>query len=108
MNERKDWLIYDRRSECYWGPNRGGYFKSLADAGLYTEAEARAAEDFANRYDRAEVARPLSEHMDAIRRLAEAVGLLAGPDGRRAPDQPTKYRMGGWPIVVAPPERREP
>lgn len=73
MSERRDWLIYDKRSECYWGPNRGGYFKSIADAGLYTEKEARAAEDFAKRYDRAEVARPLSEHREAIERLWNAL-----------------------------------
>ena len=69
-----NWLIYDKRSECYWGPNRGGYFKSLASAGLYTEAEARAAEDFAKRYDRAEVAIPLEEHRERIERLHAALG----------------------------------
>ena len=79
--ERRDWLIYDRRSECYWGPNRGGYFKSIADAGLYTEKAAREAEDFAKRYQRHEVARPLWAYREAIERLHAA--LSATPGGVR-------------------------
>lgn len=70
----KDWLIWDARSECWWGPNRGGYYKSLTDAGLYTEKEAKEAEDFARRYpDRKERAVPLSSRTDDIERLYAAL-----------------------------------
>lgn len=75
----RDWLIYDGRSECYWGPNRGGYWKSLASAGLYTEAEAKAAEEFAKRYDRREKAVHISEHGEAIERLHAALTASRGP-----------------------------
>ncbi len=86
MSEPRNWLIYDGRSECYWGPNRGGYFKSIASAGLYTEVEAREAEDFAKRYDRQERAVPLSTFGEAIKRLhaalteREAEDTLLGPE----------------------------
>ncbi len=73
-DEKKDWLIWDARSECWWGPNRGGYFKSLVDAGLYTEVEAKAAEASARRSsERMERARPLSEFTDDIERLYTAL-----------------------------------
>ncbi len=75
----KTWLIYDRRSECFWGPNRGGYFKSLTDAGLYTEQEAKAAQDFAERYDRREVAVPLEKYRGAIKRLHTALDEAQEP-----------------------------
>jgi hypothetical protein len=88
LREPKNWLIYDTRSECYWGPNRGGYFKSIADAGLYTEAEAKDAQRFAETYGRREVARPLEEHREAIERLYAAL-LSAG--GASAVPQPQ-----GW------------
>jgi hypothetical protein len=86
MSEPRTWLIYDTRSECYWGPDRGGYWKSIANAGLYTEAEARDAEDFARRYGRAEVAVPLTNFGAEIKRLAaalseaEAANILLGPE----------------------------
>lgn len=70
----RNWLIYDKYSECFWGPNRGGYWKSITNAGLYTEAEARKAEDFANRYGRGEVAVPLERYRPAIERLTFALG----------------------------------
>lgn len=70
----RDWLIWDGRSECWWGPNRGGYWKSIAHAGLYTEAEAKAAEAFAQRYtERKEKAIHISEHREAIERLHAAL-----------------------------------
>ncbi len=47
--------------------------KSIASAGLYTEAEARDAEDFGKRYDRHEVAVPLSKFGEEIRRLYAAL-----------------------------------
>jgi hypothetical protein len=76
--EKKDWLIYDRKSECFWGPNRGGYWKSIVDAGLYTEAEAKAAQASAERSsERMEVARPLEQYRAGIERLATALGPSA-------------------------------
>lgn len=35
---------------AWWGPGRSGYFTSLERAGRYTEAQARAIEEGANRY----------------------------------------------------------
>ena len=80
QQEPRDWLIYDERSECYWGPDRGGYWKSIAHAGLYTEKEAREAEDFAKRYQRQEVAVPLSKFGVEIKRLADALAERAAID----------------------------
>ncbi len=73
MSGPRNWLIYDGRSECYWGPDRGGYWKSLASAGLYTEAEAKAAEDFAKRYNRLEIAVPLEQFRTQIEALYAAL-----------------------------------
>lgn len=76
--QHRNWLIYDRRSECYWGPNNGGYWKSIVDAGLYTEREAKDAEDFAKRYHRHEVAVPLEQFREKVTRLAEALDIPLG------------------------------
>jgi hypothetical protein len=88
----QNWLIFDERSECYWGPNRRGYFKSIADAGLYTETEAKAAEDFARRFGRHEVARSLSEFRDPILRLSVAL-----EDGFRLCTRCGCATVGTWP-----------
>lgn len=100
--EPRNWLIYDQRSECYWGPNRGGYFKSIASAGLYTEKEAREADDFAKRYGRKEVAVPLSTFGEEIRRLydalteREAEDLLLGPPEATPAPEHTCRRVPGF------------
>ena len=88
----KDWLIWDDKSECWWGPNRGGYWKSIAFAGLYTEAEAKAAEDFAQRYDRKERAVHISVHREAIERLHAALQGVAAPPALPAPQLIYKLR----------------
>jgi hypothetical protein len=77
--EEKSWLIFDERSECFWGPNRGGYWKGLTHAGLYTEQEAREAENFAKRYGRNEVAVPLERYRAEIERLADALATRPRP-----------------------------
>lgn len=74
----KNWLIYDRKSECYWGPDRGGYWKSIASAGLYTEAEAKEMQACAERSsERMEIAVPLEQHREAVTRLATALGITS-------------------------------
>lgn len=44
QDEKRDWLIWEGRSECWWGRDSGGYWKSLEYAGLYTEKEAKEIE----------------------------------------------------------------
>lgn len=86
-NGVRNWLIWEGKSECWWGPNKGGYWKSLEHAGLYTEAEAKAQQAASERTkgDRKDVAVPLSSKREAIERLYAA--LHAGddpPDGEQS------------------------
>jgi hypothetical protein len=74
--ERRDWLIFNGTSECWWGPNRCGYWKSALDAGLYTEKEAKEQEAAAVRsQDRRDKAVHISELREGIERLAAALAL---------------------------------
>ena len=78
---KKNWLIYDRRSECFWGPNCCGYWKSIANAGLYTEQEAKAMQASAERSsERMEIAVPLEKYREAIERLAAALDIIVVAD----------------------------
>jgi hypothetical protein len=96
----RNWLIYDNRSECYWGPNRGGYFKSLASAGLYTEREAREAEDFAKRYGRKEIAVPLEQFRSQVVQLADALNILkaAHRAGYQAALREVRKELAGYDV----------
>ena len=90
--EKRDWLIWDGRSECWWGPNGGGYWKSIEHAGLYTEAEAKSAETSARRSsERKERAVHISEHREGIERLAAA--LAASPSPVSAPSHKEQEEM---------------
>ena len=57
----------------YWRPNSAGYARDLADAGIYTEAEARKAQGQSDRPR--DIARKLSDVLRG-RGLAGSVGEL--------------------------------
>lgn len=48
--ESDPWVIWSFEHEGWWRPGGWGYTPQLAEAGHYTEGEARAIEADANRY----------------------------------------------------------
>ena len=64
----KIWLILEARTGVWWRKNKAGYTGNLADAGLYTEEEAKkiACNPDPNRMDKAI---PLEDYREGIERL---------------------------------------
>lgn len=69
MTDADAWVVWSFEHDAWWGPARWGYVRELAQAGRYSEAEAREIEARANRY----VATP---HEKALS-LADARRLVA-------------------------------
>lgn len=40
VDSRRQWLIYSREHNAWWGPHYAGYFMDIESAGRYTKAEA--------------------------------------------------------------------
>ena len=38
------WVVWSHKHHAWWAPNRAGYVRSLAYAGVYSEEEAREIE----------------------------------------------------------------
>jgi hypothetical protein len=53
-------VVWSFEHDAWWGPGRIGYTRDLAAAGRYSEAEARAIAEDANRYRQTEYERALS------------------------------------------------
>lgn len=71
------WVVWSYEHDAWWAPNQCGYATSLLQAGLYTEAEAKAIEEGANRGGvRNEEARPLKDAIEAERTLKNGPRVL--------------------------------
>jgi len=55
------WVIWSFEHDAWWGPHGWGYVSSLAQAGRYTEAQAREIEARANIVHRHECALSLAD-----------------------------------------------
>lgn len=70
------WVIWSFEHGAWWAPAECGYVEALDDAGIYTEARARAIEADANIVTINELALPLDEArarvFDAVRRAFKA------------------------------------
>lgn len=74
--ERKDWMIWNGRWSTWWRENKCGYTRDIAEAGLYTKAEA----DRLCRPEESERPVHVTEHAEYLRRslqrIEEKVRLL--------------------------------
>ena len=67
MTADRRWAIWSFEHRAWWRPGRMGYCLELAEAGRYTEDEARAIVRDANRY--ATTAQEIALHLDDETRL---------------------------------------
>lgn len=85
------WVIWSFEHDAWWAPGRCGYVLELAQAGRYTEAEARDIEAHANIIRQNEVALSLPEaQMQCAPRLGVAWLIKAG--ARPVPFAPADRR----------------
>ena len=82
MTDAEPWVIWSFEHDAWWAPDEWGYVVTLAQAGRYTEARARAIEARANIVRQNERALSLQEaehmtHDDEAALLARMVEELA-------------------------------